>query len=162
MENVTTYEMHEAARAVLRLSQATVKMRRAGMIDDSNRMVENIAALLEGIPDKPHFAATQTITSTDLDELSETVLCISQSAGLLYGIGMVKISYGLGEKANVMAENMPKKWEHGREYDGTCVVCGKEYERTRDAGDVLTEMKIVNEIRERLAKELEDIEGAKA
>ena len=157
MENVTPYEMHEAAQAVLRISQAAAKMRRAGMLNDSDRMVKNVHAILEGIPDKPHFAVTQTITSNDLEVLSETVLCLAHSAGLLYGAGMIKKSYDLGEKANVIAENMPNEWAHGREYDGTCVVCGKEYERTRDASDVFAEMKVVNEIRDRLAKELDSL-----
>ena len=60
----------------------------------------------------------------------------------------------IANKASAIAGNTPKEWKHGREYDGTCVVCGKEYELTRNARDVFAEMKVVQEIAERLEKEL--------
>ena len=87
MENVTPYEMHDAAKAVLKLIQSALHLETAGLKSYAERMVRDAHELSRNIPNAPHFAITQTKTASDIKELSNVVLFMAHGAGLLFGAG---------------------------------------------------------------------------
>lgn len=161
MTDTSAWEIEQAAEIVRQMADASLAFFQEGLVEAASELAGKAASLCDHIPEESAGSARGIVSIHEMRDMGMAIHHLSQAAVFVSRAGEKEARKRIQSKSRALAQRMPDTWTKGMDSDGTCIICGQAAPpKTRDAREALAELKVTQEIEERLREELKGLDGA--